>query len=683
MACTSLSTINPPVTRSFFRRSFSDNNINICCSVNHIRNSAPAHKLKKNRSTGNIFSLKFPSSFIPAALRSFLLDSETVNKEIVLQVEEMVFQSDDDHNMTEGESDPDEQRRNWKRSNWVERLMELRTDWRHKQKHDIDADAESEEDNVEGCDEHECEVSYDEDEDDDQGEMKSIERTTFSNMLRRVSSSNIMIFSRLAFLCNMAYVIPEIKAKDLRRYYGLDFVTSSIMMFEQDSMPIATAAHQNQNQNQNNKPQQKRSLLPRPPVAYEIAASAASYVQSRAKDLLSHDTYSLQPPPQGDDKSLPLHPNKSCQELEEESTSSEMAAYVAAASAVTAVVAAGEKTKEEAARELQSPQSSPCHWFVCDDSTTHTRCFIIQGSDSLASWQANLFFEPTKFEDTDVLVHRGIYEAAKGIYEQFLPTIKQHLNDHGDQAKLQFTGHSLGGSLSLLVNLMLLTRKVVTPTSLLPVVMFGAPYVFCGGEKVLEQLGLNENHVHSVMMHRDIVPRAFSCNYPNHVATVLKRLNATFRSHPCLNKNKLLYSPMGKTFILQPDEKLSPPHPLLPNGSALYTLENNNCSSTRKALRVFLNSPHPLETLSDPTAYGSNGTILRDHDSSNYLRAVNEMIRKHRMKPPHVLRKSRKQRNIQWPLLTSQSPHAWTQEYCGVMENTSPVRQLEIMTTGV
>nr|GMD68412.1 alpha/beta-Hydrolases superfamily protein [Ipomoea batatas] len=132
----------------------------------------------------------------------------------------------------------------------------------------------------------------------------------------------------------------------------------------------------------------------------------------------------------------------------------------------------GEKTKEEAARELQSPQSSPCDWFVCDDSTTHTRCFIIQ--------------------DTDVLVHRGIYELQRESMSKFLPTIKQHLNEHGDQANFQFTGHSLGGSLSLLVNLMLLTRKVVSPTCLLPVVMFGAPHVFCGGENVLEQLRLNE-----------------------------------------------------------------------------------------------------------------------------------------------------------------------------------------------
>lgn len=133
-----------------------------------------------------------------------------------------------------------------------------------------------------------------------------------------------------------------------------------------------------------------------------------------------------------------------------------------------------------------------------------------------------------------MLVHRGIYEAAKGIYEQFMPEINQHLERFGNRAKLQFTGHSLGGSLSLLVNLMLLTRKVVKPSALLPVVTFGSPFVFCGGQKVLDELGLDENHVHCVMMHRDIVPRAFSCSYPNKVAEVLKRLNSTFRSHPCL-----------------------------------------------------------------------------------------------------------------------------------------------------
>lgn len=265
-----------------------------------------------------------------------------------------------------------------------------------------------------------------------------------------------------------------------------------------------------------------------------------------------------------------------------------------------------------------------------------------------------------------------------------MPEIIQHLDRFGDRAKLQFTGHSLGGSLSLLVNLMLLTRKVVKPSALLPVVTFGSPFIFCGGQKILQELGLDENHIHCVMMHRDIVPRAFSCNYPNYAAQVLKRLNRTFRSHPCLNKQvsllhlhfqghllaelislsstlclaqKLLYAPLGKIFILQPDEKMSPQHPLLPAGSGLYALENRNRAITAASLRAFLNSPHPVETLSDPTAYGSEGAILRDHDSSNYLKAVNGVIRQ---QTRQLVKRARKQRNLLWPLLTSQSPHAWS-----------------------
>ena len=122
---------------------------------------------------------------------------------------------------------------------------------------------------------------------------------------------------------------------------------------------------------------------------------------------------------------------------------------------------------------------------------------------------------------------------------------------------------------------------------------------------------------------------------------------------------KLLYSPMGKIFILQPDEKSSPSHPLLPSGNALYALDKTQCACPASAIRAFINCPHPLETLSDPTAYGSEGTILRDHDSSNYLKAVNGVLRQH---TKTVLRRVRRQGNHMWPLLTSPSPHAWNHE---------------------
>jgi len=139
------------------------------------------------------------------------------------------------------------------------------------------------------------------------------------------------------------------------------------------------------------------------------------------------------------------------------------------------------------------------------------------------------------FQGLDVLVHRGIYEAAKGIYEQMLPEVRDHLKSHGKKATFRFTGHSLGGSLSLVINLMLLIRGEVPASSLLPVITFGAPSIMCGGDHLLRKLGLPRSHVQSVTMHRDIVPRAFSCNYPNHVAEILKAVNGKFRHHPCLN----------------------------------------------------------------------------------------------------------------------------------------------------
>lgn len=141
-----------------------------------------------------------------------------------------------------------------------------------------------------------------------------------------------------------------------------------------------------------------------------------------------------------------------------------------------------------------------------------------------------------------MLVHRGIYEAAKGIYEQMLPEVRDHVKNYGSHAIFRFTGHSLGGSLSLLVNLMLLIRGQVPRSSLLPVITFGAPSIMCGGDRLLQKLGLPRSHIQSIAMHRDIVPRAFSCNYPNHVAELLKAVNRNFRNHPCLKNQVMNYS---------------------------------------------------------------------------------------------------------------------------------------------
>jgi hypothetical protein len=115
--------------------------------------------------------------------------------------------------------------------------------------------------------------------------------------------------------------------------------------------------------------------------------------------------------------------------------------------------------------------------------------------------------------------------------------------------------------------LMYVRRGVLHPSALRPVVTFGAPAVFCEGGAgacpcdplgsqaaaatapgsacgsgsaarqpggLLAALGLPERAVRNVLMARDIVPRAFACDY-SLVADLLKRVSDSFREHRCLN----------------------------------------------------------------------------------------------------------------------------------------------------
>jgi len=257
--------------------------------------------------------------------------------------------------------------------------------------------------------------------------------------------------------------------------------------------------------------------------------------------------------------------------------------------------------------------ASPTEWFVADDPGSHTRYFVIQGSDTLDHWKVNLTFEPVPFEDPDlgVKVHRGVYEAALRLYGRFLPLVVEHVAS-SPFAKVVFAGHSLGGSLGTLLMLMFLRRGVLPPVALSPAYTFGAPAVLCdaaawgaapsgagppgapappsplassptlartplsadpasrprgcsvcgapagdclhvatgpcaapllgssagGGFRppapLLERLCLPPGAVRNVLMARDIVPRAFTCDYSS-VAGVLWAAGSAFRGLECLH----------------------------------------------------------------------------------------------------------------------------------------------------
>ncbi|KAJ4895172.1 alpha/beta-Hydrolases superfamily protein [Raphanus sativus] len=539
---------------------------------------------------------------------------------------------------------------------WVLKILDVQSLWRDGEVVEEDEDdEEEEEEDEEGEPNDDVLLSP---EDDEGGcDVSSIlkddkfklDRDSFSKLLKRVSLPESKLYARMSYLGNLAYSISKIKPANLSKYYGLRFVTSSAEKTElalkdevvsDETKPKVEEEKEEEVEGKEEKTRSKGHKISAS-AAYEMVASAASYLHSRTNNILPFTSSSKN---ENSDKSS-----------DENSSSSEEEVASCLTESVTSVVAAEEDVKQAVADDLKSTISSPCDWFICDDDQTLTRFIVIQGSESLASWQANLLFEPIEFEELGAIVHRGIYEAAKGMYEQMLPEVKAHIKAHGNRAKFRFTGHSLGGSLSLLLNLMLLVRGEVPASSLLPVITFGAPFVLCGGDGLLKKLGLPKRHVQAITMHRDIVPRAFSCIYPYHVAELLKAVNGNFRSHPCLNKQSMLYSPMGELLILQPDESFSPGHDLLPPGNGLYLLEDTEEEEEEERLRaaqtVFLNTPHPLDILGDRSAYGSSGTIQRDHDMNSYLKAVRSVIRKEVSQIRRAKREHR--RSLWWPIVVA------------------------------
>lgn len=123
---------------------------------------------------------------------------------------------------------------------------------------------------------------------------------------------------------------------------------------------------------------------------------------------------------------------------------------------------------------------------------------------------------------------------------------------------------------------------------------------------------------------------------------------------------------MGEVLILQPDERLSPHHHLLPPDSGIYHLagggagasasasasasgDGSSLSQLRSALSAFFNSPHPLEILKDGAAYGPRGSVYRDHDVNSYLRSVRAVVRKEARRAREEAERGRWRLLMWWP----------------------------------
>nr|DAD38216.1 TPA_asm: hypothetical protein HUJ06_008857 [Nelumbo nucifera] len=524
-----------------------------------VDNSTSTTSAPRNTSSCSIFS------FVYHPLRSFWFGGRKRNDAIAL--DDAVVISAPADAAVEGDSIAIEgadigcDQSGERRGNWVSKILHVRSLWADSDSEqgkssvcELEPEEQKESDPV-NCLVRECSCC---DACDGEGsrapeEELQFDRDSFSRLLQRVSLAEAKLYAQMSYLGHLAYSIPKIKPGNLLKYHGLRFVTSTVEKKarspnggkERNSSHVQEPEKKPEEETEDRE-QRKDGHRISASAAYQIAASAASYLHSQTRSILSFKSSKADARKDSVDKCTEASDNVN-------TVSSEVASLVATTNSVTAVVAAKEELKQAVVKDLNSAHSSPCEWFICDDDQSATRFFVIQGSESLASWQTNLLFEPIQFErnefssfmaqELDVLVHRGIYEAAKGIYEQMLPEVRSHLKSRGDRAKLRFTGHSLGGSLSLLINLMLLIRKEVKLSSLLPVITFGSPSIMCGGNQLLQELGLPRNHIQAITMHRDIVPRAFSCTYPDRVAELLRAVNASFRNHPCLKNQVLSFAP--------------------------------------------------------------------------------------------------------------------------------------------
>ena len=274
--------------------------------------------------------------------------------------------------------------------------------------------------------------------------------------------------------------------------------------------------------------------------------------------------------------------------------------------ALSMVGGEGDESDGGVTAAAQMPEPFMCEWFVADDSTGLHRLFVVEGSDSVDSWKSNLTFEPAQFEDLPgVTVHRGMYDAAQKMYRDFLPLALEHLAK-GPEFRLTFTGHSLGGSLGLLLALMMVHRGDVEAHRIADVVSFAGPGIFaeacpdCGvsthGDhrcrcarpevgaqraSLLKRVGFPAEKIKNICMSNDVVPRAFSCDY-SPVQPILRSLRGSLKEHPSLSgaggKRPVMFAPVGRTFVLQPNPRLTfindgdRRHPMLPPEESLYEI---------------------------------------------------------------------------------------------------------------
>lgn len=197
-----------------------------------------------------------------------------------------------------------------RRGNWVLKILHITSLWSD-QRRRSEEEGQSEvqkEDDVVASDPSRCSCC-DEDDSDlcrvGEGKEEKFDQESFSRLLRRVSLVEAKVYAQMSYLGSLAYSIPKIKPRNLLKHQGLRFVTSSLekkaqlAAAEKEQMPTLEKAQTSEKEQLSSLETVKETEEAEgeklrnngyrisASTAYQIAAAAASYLQSHTKSILS------------------------------------------------------------------------------------------------------------------------------------------------------------------------------------------------------------------------------------------------------------------------------------------------------------------------------------------------------------------------------------------------------------
>jgi hypothetical protein len=254
-----------------------------------------------------------------------------------------------------------------------------------------------------------------------------------------------------------------------------------------------------------------------------------------------------------------------------------------------------------------SPPSCPFDWYAIEQhttaDTTAARSVVVQGTRDRAQWRVNLDIDPVTLVDS-IRAHRGAFTAALALANS--------LADAGvlrtaPGQKIEFIGHSMGGSVAMLAAMILLLENTIALDQVSFVHMFGCPAVLHHGIGRTDWVRDFQHVVKHVVLSNDVVPRLLSAKY-DHVLRFNAKLNYTFSYSP----QRRPYQHVGEVMVLHPSDEGA--HPLL-DGPGLYSVH-------RRDLHAFMDYPPLLQTLATQQA-----SAYKNHSVTTYARNLGAVAR--------------------------------------------------------